>query len=101
LGEAPGVILPRLHFDEHLFRRACTATGIHVIEGTTAKTFTRTANGMDHRHHHGTRARRIHFTCKIDHRCQRRQLRLRTQRGRTCTWNHGITRLACGRITAG
>ncbi|MBK9512792.1 MAG: geranylgeranyl reductase family protein [Flavobacteriales bacterium] len=45
LGEAPGVILPRLHFDEHLFRRACTATGILVIQGTTAKTFTRTANG--------------------------------------------------------
>ncbi|MBP7448534.1 MAG: NAD(P)/FAD-dependent oxidoreductase [Flavobacteriales bacterium] len=45
LGEAPGVILPRLHFDEHLFRRACTATGIHVIQGTTAKTFTRTATG--------------------------------------------------------
>jgi hypothetical protein len=22
LGEAPGAILPRLHFDEHLFRRA-------------------------------------------------------------------------------
>jgi flavin-dependent dehydrogenase len=73
LGEAPGVILPRLHFDEHLFRRACTATGIHVIEGTTAKTFTRTATGWTI----GTttaQGQGQSITCKMMHRCRRRQL---------------------------
>ena len=45
LDEAPGVILPRIHFDDHLFQRACTAKGIQVLQGTTAKTFSRTTNG--------------------------------------------------------
>ncbi|HRO97805.1 MAG TPA: geranylgeranyl reductase family protein [Flavobacteriales bacterium] len=45
VGDAPGVILPRLRFDELLFRHAGMAPGITVLEGTTAKTFERTPQG--------------------------------------------------------
>jgi geranylgeranyl reductase family protein len=45
VGEAPGVILPRLRFDELLFRHAGNAPGITVLEGTTAKGFERTSDG--------------------------------------------------------
>lgn len=45
LGEAPGVILPRLRFDDVLFQRAKTANGIIVYEGVAAKAFTRTPLG--------------------------------------------------------
>jgi geranylgeranyl reductase family protein len=45
VGEAPGVILPRMRFDELLFQHAGKAPGITVLEGTTAKTFERTPQG--------------------------------------------------------
>jgi geranylgeranyl reductase family protein len=45
LGEAPGVILPRLQFDDLLFQRTKKAQGITVLEGTTAKAFERTSDG--------------------------------------------------------
>jgi geranylgeranyl reductase family protein len=45
LGEAPGVILPRLHFDDVLFQHAKEATGTTVLEGVAAKTFTRIPQG--------------------------------------------------------
>ncbi|MBX2972739.1 MAG: geranylgeranyl reductase family protein [Flavobacteriales bacterium] len=45
LGEAPGVILPRLRFDDILFQRAKSADGITVLEGTAAKSFERMSDG--------------------------------------------------------
>lgn len=45
LGEAPGVILPRLQFDDLLFQRTKKAQGITVLEGTSAKAFERTTAG--------------------------------------------------------
>lgn len=45
IGEAPGAILPRLHFDSLLFAAAKHAEGIDVFEGSAAKTFNRTAEG--------------------------------------------------------
>lgn len=45
VGEAPGVILPRMRFDELLFQHARKAPGINVLEGTTAKAFERTPQG--------------------------------------------------------
>ena len=44
LGEAPGVILPRLRFDDLLFQRTKQAQGITVLEHTTAKAFERIGN---------------------------------------------------------
>jgi geranylgeranyl reductase family protein len=45
LGEAPGVILPRMQFDDLLFQRTKKAQGITVLEGTAAKAFERTGDG--------------------------------------------------------
>lgn len=45
LGEAPGVILPRLQFDDILFQRAKQAAGITCFENHTAKTFERSQAG--------------------------------------------------------
>lgn len=45
LGEAPGVILPRLQFDDLLFQRTKQAQGITVLERTTAKAFERDGDG--------------------------------------------------------
>ena len=45
LGEAPGVILPRMQFDDLLFQRTKKAQGITVLEGTAAKAFERTGAG--------------------------------------------------------
>lgn len=44
-GEAPGVILPRLHFDHLLFQRAKSSAGITTQEGSAAKSFERHENG--------------------------------------------------------
>ena len=45
IGEAPGVILPRLNFDALIFERTKKAVVVTVIEGTTAKKFERIADG--------------------------------------------------------
>jgi menaquinone-9 beta-reductase len=45
LGETPGVILPRLQFDDVLFQRAKNATGITVHEGVAARAFERKPEG--------------------------------------------------------
>ncbi len=45
LGEAPGVILPRLQFDDLLFQRAKHAEGVMVIEGAAARAFERMPDG--------------------------------------------------------
>jgi menaquinone-9 beta-reductase len=45
LGEAPGVILPRLRFDDLLFQRAKDTEGISCLENHTAKQFERVAAG--------------------------------------------------------
>ena len=45
LGEAPGVILPRLQFDALLFEHARSAPHVRVLEGCAAERFTRTAAG--------------------------------------------------------
>ena len=45
LGEAPGVIMPRLDFDALLFDKVNAAAGIDVFEGTSARSYTRTADG--------------------------------------------------------
>ncbi|MBL7951407.1 MAG: NAD(P)/FAD-dependent oxidoreductase [Flavobacteriales bacterium] len=45
LGEAPGVILPRIRFDDVLFQRTKTASGVTVCEGVAAKAFVRTPEG--------------------------------------------------------
>ena len=45
LGEAPGVILPRLRFDDLLFQRTKKAQGVTILEGTAAKAFERDADG--------------------------------------------------------
>lgn len=45
LGEAPGVILPRLDLDNILFEKTKNTEGISMVEGTTAETFERTENG--------------------------------------------------------
>jgi len=46
-GEAPGAILPRLDFDDLLFQQVKATPGITVLEGTSAKTFTRTPDGWE------------------------------------------------------
>lgn len=46
-GEAPGAILPRLQFDDLLFQKVIRTPGISVLEGHSAKTFTRTAEGWE------------------------------------------------------
>jgi len=45
LGEAPGVILPRLTFDDLLFQQAKATTSITIREGVSAKSFERSAKG--------------------------------------------------------
>lgn len=45
IGEAPGAILPRLDFDNILFKKVKTTPGITVLEGTAARTFERTKVG--------------------------------------------------------
>ena len=45
IGEALGVILPRLNFDALLFERTKKAVGVSMIEGATAKKFQRNADG--------------------------------------------------------
>ena len=45
MGEAPGVILPRLDFDALLFERMKRTEGVTVQEGTAAETFERTPDG--------------------------------------------------------
>jgi geranylgeranyl reductase family protein len=45
LGEAPGVILPRLQFDDLLFQRTKRTLGITVLERTAAKAFERDGDG--------------------------------------------------------
>lgn len=44
-GEAPGVILPRLQFDDLLFQHVKRTPGITVMEGTSAKGFEREGDG--------------------------------------------------------
>lgn len=53
VGEAPGVILPRMRFDELLFKHAAKAPGITVLEGTTAKVFERRSDGWRIEAHRG------------------------------------------------
>ncbi len=45
LGEAPGVILPRLQFDALLFEHARGAPHVQVLEGCAAEHYTRTTEG--------------------------------------------------------
>lgn len=45
LGDAPGVILPRLRFDDVLFQRMKSAPGITVLQGLAARTFVRASEG--------------------------------------------------------
>ncbi len=45
LGEAPGVIIPRLQFDDLLFQWTKRSALVSSVEGATAKTFVRTAQG--------------------------------------------------------
>ncbi|WKZ65630.1 MAG: geranylgeranyl reductase family protein [Flavobacteriales bacterium] len=45
LGEAPGAILPRLRFDDLLFRRAKGSAGVSIAEGEAATGFERTPTG--------------------------------------------------------
>lgn len=45
LGEAPGLILPRLRFDDVLLQHAKRTEGTTVLEGVAAKTFTRGPKG--------------------------------------------------------
>lgn len=45
LGEAPGVILPRLRFDDLLFQHAKATASITSFENCTAKSFEHTAGG--------------------------------------------------------
>jgi geranylgeranyl reductase family protein len=45
VGDAPGVILPRLHFDALLFQHARNAPHVQVLEGHAAGRCTRTAEG--------------------------------------------------------
>ncbi|HMC96893.1 MAG TPA: geranylgeranyl reductase family protein [Flavobacteriales bacterium] len=47
LGEAPGLIMPRLDFDALLFQKAKAAGGIEVHEGTSARSYTRRAEGWE------------------------------------------------------
>ena len=44
-GEAPGAILPRLHFDHLLFDAVKRTGGVEVLEGHAARSFERTADG--------------------------------------------------------
>jgi geranylgeranyl reductase family protein len=55
-GQAPGVILPRLHFDNILFQRAKEAPGVTVLEGAAAKSFERTTQEWRITVEHGERA---------------------------------------------
>ncbi|MBK7384002.1 MAG: NAD(P)/FAD-dependent oxidoreductase [Flavobacteriales bacterium] len=45
LGEAPGAILPRLDFDNLLFQRIKTLSGVNVLEGVGARSFQRNDDG--------------------------------------------------------
>lgn len=47
IGEAPGAILPRVAFDALLFNHVKSTEGITVIEGTTAKKFSRSSTGWN------------------------------------------------------
>lgn len=44
-GDAPGVILPRLNFDDLLFQHIKGLPHVTVLEGMEARTFSRTSNG--------------------------------------------------------
>ena len=69
LGEAPGVILPRLQFDDLLFQRTKKAQGITVLEGTTAKAFERTSDGwaltLEDRAHKSDRVASSTLQCSL------------------------------------
>lgn len=45
VGEAPGVIMPRFHFDDLLIQHVRTLNGTKVIEGFTAKSYERVPSG--------------------------------------------------------
>lgn len=47
VGEAPGVIMPRLDLDALLFDSVKTAESIDVFEGTSARSYSRTADGWE------------------------------------------------------
>ncbi len=47
VGEAPGVIMPRLDLDALLFDSVKAAEGIDVFEGTSARSYTRTTDGWE------------------------------------------------------
>ncbi|MEO8590317.1 MAG: geranylgeranyl reductase family protein [Flavobacteriales bacterium] len=47
IGQAPGVIMPRLDFDALLFETVKVTAGIDVHEGTSAKSYERTAQGWE------------------------------------------------------
>lgn len=47
VGEAPGVIMPRLDLDALLFNKVKSTAGIDVLEGTSARSYKRTADGWE------------------------------------------------------
>ncbi|MBS1570698.1 MAG: NAD(P)/FAD-dependent oxidoreductase [Bacteroidetes bacterium] len=47
VGEAPGAILPRLHFDQFMIGAVKRDPRISLVEGVQAKTFKRTAEGWE------------------------------------------------------
>lgn len=65
-GEAPGAILPRLQFDDLLFQQVKRTPGITVLEGHSAKTFTRTAEGWEIGIVQGAEQRTIHCQLVLD-----------------------------------
>lgn len=65
-GEAPGAILPRLQFDDLLFQQMKKSPGITVLEGHSAKTYTRSANGWEVGVAHGSVQKSIHCQLILD-----------------------------------
>jgi len=63
VGEAPGVILPRLQFDALLFRHARNAPLVQVLEDRAAVRYTRTGEGWQVELHDGSR---VHCRMIID-----------------------------------
>ncbi len=63
VGEAPGVILPRLQFDDLLFRHARNAPHVQVLEGRAAVRYARTTEGWRVELHDGSR---VHCRMIID-----------------------------------
>lgn len=46
-GAAPGVIMPRQHFDALLFEKVKRARGVEALEGTSARSYARTEDGWE------------------------------------------------------